>query len=414
MSSFKILFKISGSIAAYKCASVISKLMQSGFEVQTVATEQALRFIGPATLEGLTGKPVLTDVFEAGKMMNHINLVKWADLTILAPATANTINRLSQGLADDLVGALFLAHDFNKPYLLAPAMNTNMYNHPTTISSLKKLKDWGITVLPVDDGYLACGDEGPGKMLEPEEIIAYIMKALKNIGSNPDHNSRQVLITSGGTQENIDSVRYLSNISTGRTGAAIADYFIRRAVQVTYLHGRRALKPALPCILQSFESARNLEAELKQLLSSQRFEAVIHLAAVSDYIPDTLLIEKQSNPLPLNEKLTSSPESISITLRRNPKIIKKIKSFSKNKQIKLIAFKMTARASAVQQKQAVKKLFESTHSDIVVGNDLKDRKENCQFGFKVYKRSLKSIPHAAHTPAELGQLLHEEIFKTKG
>ncbi|MCH7762435.1 MAG: bifunctional phosphopantothenoylcysteine decarboxylase/phosphopantothenate--cysteine ligase CoaBC [Candidatus Marinimicrobia bacterium] len=412
MSSVKILFKISGSIAAYKCAAIISKLVQSGFEVQTVATEAALRFIGPATLEGLTGKPVLTQLFEPGQMMNHIHLVKWADMTILAPATANTINRLAHGLADNLVGALFLAHDRNKPYLLVPAMNTNMYHHPATKLSLEKLQNWGVTVLPTNQGYLACGDEGPGKMLEPEAVITYIMEALEAIRSSSDQ-SRQILITAGGTQENIDSVRFLSNISTGHTGASLADSFIRRGVHVTYLHGMMALKPTLPCYFQSFESSSDLEAKLKQLLSKKRFDAVIHLAAVSDYIPGTLLVEKQTMPLPMNEKLTSNPKRISITLKRNPKIIKKIKSFSKNKQIKLIAFKMTAQSSADQQRQAALNLLEETHSDMVVGNDIADRKENCQYIFQIYKRSSKSHHQSALTVDNLGEILNKELFETK-
>ena len=143
MSYVKILYQISGSIAAYKSAAIISKLVQSGFEIQTVVTQEALRFIGPATLEGLTGKRVLSDLFESGRMMDHINLMKWTDISVLAPATANTINRLARGLADNLVGNLFLAHDWSKPYLLAPAMNVNMLNHPATQTSLEILKNWG-------------------------------------------------------------------------------------------------------------------------------------------------------------------------------------------------------------------------------------------------------------------------------
>ena len=165
MSRSKILYQISGSIAAYKSAGIISKLVQSGYDVQTVATPSALNFLGEATLEGLTGKPVLSDMFAPGQLMDHINLVKWADVVVLAPATANTLNRLAQGLADDLIGALFLAHDWKKPYLIAPAMNTNMYQHPATQNSIKTLQAWGVNMLATSEGYLACGDEGQGKML---------------------------------------------------------------------------------------------------------------------------------------------------------------------------------------------------------------------------------------------------------
>src|SRR3989339_19375 len=126
MSNYKILIKLTGSIAAYKTAYLISKLVQSGHEVQTVATEAALRFVGKATLEGLSGRPVYTDTFAERKMMGHINLAKWADITLLAPASANTINKMANGIADNLVTSLFLAHDWSKPYLVVPAMNTAM------------------------------------------------------------------------------------------------------------------------------------------------------------------------------------------------------------------------------------------------------------------------------------------------
>lgn len=153
MSKYKILFQISGSIAAYKSAYLISKLVQNNFEVQTVVTQSALQFIGKATLEGLTGKPVLMDTFEESNMMSHIELMKWADLIILAPASANTINKMANGIADNLVTSLFLAHKWDKPYLIAPAMNSAMFKHPATQKSLQTLIDWGIIVLPTDAGY---------------------------------------------------------------------------------------------------------------------------------------------------------------------------------------------------------------------------------------------------------------------
>ena len=153
----KILLKITGSIAAYKTGTLISKLIQEGCEVQTVATKSALEFIGPGTLEGLTGNPVLSDVFETGRMMDHIRLTKWADITVLAPASANTLNRMAAGIGDSSVTALFLAHDWAKPYVIAPAMNTKMLNHPATKRSLKTLQSWGAHILPTASGYLACG-----------------------------------------------------------------------------------------------------------------------------------------------------------------------------------------------------------------------------------------------------------------
>ncbi|MDP3682394.1 MAG: bifunctional phosphopantothenoylcysteine decarboxylase/phosphopantothenate--cysteine ligase CoaBC, partial [Ignavibacteria bacterium] len=246
MSNYKILFKITGSIAAYKSAYLISKLVQNGFEVKVVATDYALKFIGKATLEGLTGNKIFIDSFEDGEMMSHINLNKWADLTIICPATANTINKLAAGIADNLPTSLFLAHDHTKPYLIAPAMNTLMFDHPATQASLNKLKEWGVQILPTSEGYLACGDTGKGKLLEPDIIFEHILSALKK--NQPEGKRKlKILITSGGTKENIDGVRYLSNLSTGKTGAAIAEYFTSNFHEITFVHAQNSAIPKFDC-----------------------------------------------------------------------------------------------------------------------------------------------------------------------
>jgi phosphopantothenoylcysteine decarboxylase / phosphopantothenate---cysteine ligase len=177
MSKSKILFQLSGSIACYKSAAIISKLVQNGFEVQTVCTKSAMEFIGPATLEGLSGKKVFSDLFEPGQMMDHIKLAQWADLAILCPATAQSIAGLALGLAQDCVSTIFLAYDFNKPYLVAPAMNQAMFKHPATQAHLAKLETWGVTILPTNDGHQACGDTGPGRLLDPDKIYDAITTA---------------------------------------------------------------------------------------------------------------------------------------------------------------------------------------------------------------------------------------------
>lgn len=178
-SNAKILFQLSGSIAAYKACHVISQLVQEGHEVQTVATQNALRFVGKATLEGLTGKPVFSDLYEADKMMDHIYLSKWSDLAIVCPASANTINSLAAGIASDTIGALFLSYDLKKPYLIAPAMNQQMFKHPATQAALSKLEAYGVKILPTEEGHQACGDEGPGRLLDPEEILNSIRSILR-------------------------------------------------------------------------------------------------------------------------------------------------------------------------------------------------------------------------------------------
>lgn len=175
----KVLFFLTGSIACFKACAVISKLVQQGITVQTVATPSALKFIGPATLEGLTRLPVFSDMWESRRALDHINCARHADLAVVCPATANTINRLSAGLADELTGSLFLAWEHgSKPWLIAPAMNTFMWQHPATQDSVKKLKGWGVKFIDPDAGMLACGETGPGRLAEPEQITAEILTNL--------------------------------------------------------------------------------------------------------------------------------------------------------------------------------------------------------------------------------------------
>ena len=180
MSRANVLFLLSGSIAAYKACTVISRLAQAGVTVQTVATPAALRFVGAATLEGLSGRPVFSDLWEEGRALDHIELARAADLALLCPATANTINRLAAGLADDPVGALFLAWELKqKPWWIAPAMNHCMWQHRATAASLAKLRDWGVRVLDPVDGPHACGEAGAGRLMEPEAIAAEVLAVLK-------------------------------------------------------------------------------------------------------------------------------------------------------------------------------------------------------------------------------------------
>ncbi len=175
----RILFLLTGSIACFKACELISRLAKRGFAVQTVASAGALRFVGTATLEGLTGRVPFTDLYAAGRAMDHINHARWADVALVCPATANSMNRLAAGLADDPVGALFLAWEIaSKPWLIAPAMNAAMWEHPATRASRERLAAFGARLLPVGDGRLACGEHGEGRLLEVEAIEAELMKAI--------------------------------------------------------------------------------------------------------------------------------------------------------------------------------------------------------------------------------------------
>ncbi len=175
MPAKNVLFMLSASVACFKACSVISGLVKEGRQVQTALTPRALQFIGPATLQGLTGRPVYADMFAPRQSgTEHISLSKWADITVLCPASADVINKMAAGVADDCVSTLFLAHDFAKPFLVVPAMNTHMFLHPATQASIEKLRSWGVQVLQPQTGHLACGDDGPGRMPEAPEVLRAI------------------------------------------------------------------------------------------------------------------------------------------------------------------------------------------------------------------------------------------------
>lgn len=179
MSQGNVLFLLTGSIACYKACTVISRLVQAGVTVQTVATPAALRFVGTATLEGLSGRPVFTDLWAEGQALDHIELARRADLALVCPATANTLNQLTAGLAHDPVGTLFLAWELNKkPWWVSPAMNHRMWEHPATAASLARLREWGVQVIDPVEGPHACGESGSGRLPEPEAIAAKVLAAL--------------------------------------------------------------------------------------------------------------------------------------------------------------------------------------------------------------------------------------------
>ena len=179
MSRGNVLFLLSGSIACYKACTVISRLAQAGVTVQTAVTPAALRFVGAATLEGLSGRPVFTDVFAPGFALDHIDLARAADLALLCPATANTINRIAAGLGEDPVSTLALAWEWKlKPWWIAPAMNARMWEHPRTTESIATLKSWGARLLDPVDGPHACGEGGPGRLMEPEAIATEVLAFL--------------------------------------------------------------------------------------------------------------------------------------------------------------------------------------------------------------------------------------------
>jgi phosphopantothenoylcysteine decarboxylase / phosphopantothenate---cysteine ligase len=368
MSNYKttsknILILMSGSIACYKICSLISKLSQNNFNVKVVMSAAAQKFVGTATIEGLSHNAVHTETFEMGQAMEHIYLDRWADLILLAPASANSINKIANGFGDDLISTLFLAHDFKKPFLVAPAMNTNMYMHPTTQKSISILKNIGVEILETASGVLACGETGYGRLLEPDLLYAEIVSKLEfKIG---DENSKidsvknkslKILVTAGGTQVPIDDVRCITNNSTGKTAATLSDQFINAGFEVTYLCAQNSIRPNFDCTIETFITYNDLDLKLTKLLNN-KFDIVIHTAAVSDYS----VVNSQPG------KINSSNELLQINLIKNPKLIYKIKTFSPESL--LVGFKLTSKIGELEIQNKIDSLFENAKCDLVVQND---------------------------------------------
>ncbi len=367
MSGSNLLFVFTGSIAGYKACEAVSRLVQHGHRVRCAATAAALKFIGPATLEGLTGSPVLSDLFENRRALDHINLTRWADAVIVCPATANTINRLAAGLADDLPGALFLAHDRRKPWLVAPAMNPAMWAHPATVAAVAKLQSWGVRFVPVGEGRTACGETGEGRLAEPDLIVATVEAALARPA-----RKLCVLVTAGGTAEPVDGVRVLTNTSTGTTGAGIATHLARAGHDVVLLRAQNAVPADGPCREETFVTFSDLESALERLLGSDRFDAVIHAAAVSDYAVEAIL------GLAGKEAKIASGGAPLLRLRPNPRLVDGLRQLS-GRPLTVVAFKLTHGADPAQAESAVHRLFAHSGADYVVHNDLGARQPGGAF-----------------------------------
>ena len=361
----QLLFILTGSIACYKACDAISKLVQRGHRVRTVATEAALRFVGPATLEGLTGEKVATDLFASGAALEHIALTRWADVVVVCPATAHTLNRMAAGFGDDLAGALLLAHDWKKPLVIAPAMNPAMWSHPATAASVEKLREWGARFVAVGVGRTACGELGEGRLAEPEEIVAAVEATL----ARPMKKLR-ILITSGGTVEPIDDVRVLTNISTGETGARMARQLAANGHEVLLLRATGARPAADGVHEETFTTFRELDAALTRLLGAEDFDAVVHVAAVSDFSVDAIEVDGVAQPR--DGKLSSDLAPV-IRLRRNPKLLDTLRARSRHAGVRIIGFKLTHGASPTDIAEAVTAQLASGVVDFVVHNDLARR-----------------------------------------
>jgi phosphopantothenoylcysteine decarboxylase/phosphopantothenate--cysteine ligase len=382
-----LLFMLSASVAAYKACQLISNLLHEGYDVQCVVTPSTSHFIGAATLEGLTGRKVLGDLWEPGRAMDHIHLARWADSALLCPASANLLARMAHGLADDLPSTLALAWESHKPFWIAPAMNHQMLQNPATQNNLQTLQARGFRILPTGSGSLACGEEGYGRLLEPDEILRWIRKP--KLG--------QVLVTGGATREPIDGIRFISNVSTGQTAATLCDQFSDLGYDVTFLHGTGSQLPQTTTRNLPFTSFGDLDEKLREQLQSTDFVAVVHSAAVSDFSVE------DAQP---DSKLSSRAE-LTLRLRPNFKILPRLKEYSRNRQITVVGFKLTLNSDPVAR--ALESLSDSV--DAVVANEWghvqRDRSRHpgtlvTREGERLDFLDLKSLSQLLHSRIEKG------------
>jgi phosphopantothenoylcysteine decarboxylase/phosphopantothenate--cysteine ligase len=377
-------------------------------EVEVVRTPSAEKFIGDASIEGLTGRPVRHSLWQSGQAMAHIHLVRWADLIVVAPCTANTLNRMAQGLGEDLLTTLFLAHDFSKPWLIAPAMNTSMYQHPTTQASLRRLSEMGCKLLPTGHGELACGEVGEGRLLEAEQLLEQILKHLpqsqpKSVEAKEIRAALRILITAGGTRVPLDDVRdlqwqavaldaepnatpdvdavgedaaeatnafparrqtgmqiHLGNSSTGRTGVQLAEALFDRGHQITLLASKSAPNAKRSLTTHRFDTFDDLQTGLKQQLQSQEIDLILHAAAVSDWLPE----QTQQG------KVDSRAELWTIRFKPAPKLIAQLQAWSRNPDVRIIGFKLTSRASRRTQDEKIQQVLRYPGVEAVIANEL--------------------------------------------
>ena len=347
-----ILLGVTGGIASYKIANLASLLVKSGADVHVIMTENATNFINPITFETLTGHKCVVDTFDRNFefKVEHVALAQLADVIMVAPATANVIAKLSHGLADDMLTTTILAS--RAPKIIAPAMNTGMYENPVTQDNIRLLQHYGMEVITPACGHLACGDNGAGKMPEPETLFQYLCKA---VAHEKDMAGMKVLVTAGPTQEAIDPVRYITNHSSGKMGYSIAKACALRGADVTLVSGRTSLEAPLFVNTVPVISAKDMYEEVTS--RSAEMDIIIKAAAVADYRPCNVADEK------IKKK---DGDAMSIPLERTDDILKYLGENKKAGQF-LCGFSMETQNMLENSKKKLQK----KNLDMIVANNLK-------------------------------------------
>lgn len=376
-TALNIALIVSGSISCYKACELTSMLLKDGHQVQVIATKAALRFVGTASFEGLTDRKVYTSMWAPRESKTHISLRRWADLFVFYPATANRINQLAAGMAEDLIGASFLANNFEKPFWIAPAANTNMMLHPATQQGLKILEGWGCSIVYGESGRLACGDVGIGRLAEPAVLRSMIREYARTMAQTKRsgllHGGRgegvsgrppRALVSGGAMTLPVDAVRSIVNTSSGRTAAATVAALLDAGWSVTYLaHQSASVQDCEGARILRYSTFADFEAILRQQLAADDFDLVVHAAAVSDYyLAAGGTAAKQE-----------TGDSFSLQLAPNPKLLPQVKEMaagSGRKEPFVIGFKLTVHQNEQEGRARALSYFRDGRVDLVIWNDL--------------------------------------------
>lgn len=348
-----VVLAVTGSIAAYKIAGLASALKKLHCTVDVLMTQNATNFINPITFETLTGSKCLIDTFDRNFQysVEHISIAKKADVVLVAPASANVIGKLANGIADDMLTTTVMACTCKK--IIAPAMNINMYLNPIVQDNLSKLQRFGMTVIQPDSGYLACGDTGVGKMPSEEELLNWI---LREITYEKDLAGKKILVTAGATREKIDPVRFISNRSTGKMGYAIARNAMLRGAEVTLVSGETTQSPVPFVKMVQVESAQDMFDAVSN--RAPDMDIIIKAAAVADYRPAQVS----------TEKIKKKEGEMTIPLERTTDILGWLGSHRKEGQF-LCGFSMETQ-NMIENSRAK---LEKKHVDMIVANNLKEK-----------------------------------------
>jgi phosphopantothenoylcysteine decarboxylase / phosphopantothenate---cysteine ligase len=392
----KIILGVSGSIAAYKAAHLTRLLVKAGAEVRVLMTDAATAFISPLTLSTLSKHDVLTDVRSESGWNNHVELGLWADLMVIAPATANTLGRMANGLCDNILSAVYLSA--RCPVMVAPAMDVDMWHHPSTQANIERLRSYGVDIIPVGHGELASGLVGEGRMAEPEDIVAHI-KAF--VARKQDFEGCKVVVTAGPTYESLDPVRFIGNHSTGKMGIAIAEAMAKRGAEVMLVLGPTRLRPTNPGIrVVSVMSAEEMYNACAATHSET--DVLVLAAAVADYRPKAVA----------TQKIKKKDDELSIELARTVDIAATLGKVKRLSQLH-IGFALETNDETTH---ALQKL-ERKNFDAIVLNSLRDA--GAGFGYdtnqiSILRRDGSRADFELKSKVEVAEDIANEIARLRG